>query len=178
MIEKGINLIPGEERFVYEVAGLQKKIKALALICLSLAVVGLVCSYLYFLNLGTRLNELSRQTTLTETKIKEMQQKEGYLFLLKNRADLLHQIFKGTARPVKTLHEIEKKLPEGVAFNSYNVDSSGRIKIIANAKDLFLLNAFVASLSDPDFSSNFNNITVSGIGRAGGGSYGFSLELN
>jgi len=178
MVRKGINLIPGEERFTYEVARLQKKIRIFALGSLLIAVMGLIFSYLYFLNLGKQLNQLSRQTTLTETKIREMQQKEGFLFLIKNRANLIGQIFKNTTRPIKTLVSLEKKLPEGILFTSFEADSSGKIKIVAYSKDLSLLNQFMSSLSDSSFSDNFNIITISSIGRSESGNYSFVLELN
>lgn len=177
MVSLKINLIPGEERAVFEALSIQKKFKILATIFLVSFIFLLASLFLFSLRLNNQLKDIIFKTSQTENKIKSFQKREEYLVILKNRSGLVSKIVKERTGINEVLTEIEKIVPEGISFEIVESGGKGGMKITANSSTLQSLNKFVEKISSSDFTKKFSLLELSSITRGSDGTFNFIIEL-
>lgn len=172
-----VNLIPGEEKFTYDIARIQKRLSFLATISIIILIGTTLLSFAVFFALDLQNKDVISATTSAKTKIKSLEKREGDLLVLKNRSELIDKILDGRTESIKILTDFEKLSPQGITFQTVESGQKGDLKVLAKATNLFLLNEFIQKLSDPNLTKDFTLIDVSSINRGERGDYSFSLEV-
>lgn len=176
MAKAGINLIPGEEKYSFEILDILRKLRYYTLVFFTFFVVFLLILFLLFLKSSSEINQISQRVSLTEKKIKSLQSVEENLFLIKNRLFLAKEILKEQTKKVEILSRLKGISPEGILFESVESGERGGLEITISSSNLFSIYQFIEKISQPEFKKDFKQIQISSISRSGDGNFRFGLS--
>lgn len=176
MGQKGINLIPGEERASFEVIEILKKTKFFATLFVAGFIVVLLIFLLVVFRLSSQVKSVSQKIKETEQKINSLKKRETDLVVLKDRLDLIKKIVDERSGSNEILTDFRKLAPEGIDFRVIDSSKKGGLLMTVNSSNLIALNDFLTEISKPEMTSKLKMMEISGISRSQMGSYNLIID--
>lgn len=117
-------------------------------------------------NFALRLEESKLKQS--KDQITAMQEKEGLLFILRNRLDGINNINSRPSPAASAYNLLTSLVPPGVSMLSFSVGKNANVSISGETSSVVALNNFFTNLSDPaKHEGKIGNTKIENLGRGG-----------
>lgn len=132
----------------------------------------------YGFYLQSQSKKTSREVVLKKNKIEALKEVETLQIVLKQRLSNLDKFFSSQKGPnFSVLLDYFDRLTTGVTTKELSIGTDGKIKLVGEVADAFILEGFLEKINQEETLKLFSGATLLSLDKKEGNGYSFSILL-